>query len=107
MSRLGLFFAIRETTDEIVGTASAVHNPNGGHYHFPFGDEIGYVAVQLEHRGRGLGRALTAAAIADCFRPDTPASVWLLRTTDSRREAPFEGLDECGGPTAEMDNALS
>jgi mycothiol synthase len=47
-----------------VATASAVHNPRATRCYFPFGGEVGYVAVDPAHRGKGLGRAVTARVVA-------------------------------------------
>lgn len=58
----GLFLAETRTTGELVGTAAAVHNPEGSQHYFPFGGEVAYLYVDEEHRRQGLGRALTAAA---------------------------------------------
>jgi len=55
----GLFFIVHEATGALVGTACAIHNPTA---HHPFGAEVGWVAVDPAHRGKGLGYAVTAAA---------------------------------------------
>jgi len=59
----GGLFVVADASGEVVGTAGAVHNPNPGRYYFPFGGELGYLVVRPEHRGRGLGRALSAAVV--------------------------------------------
>jgi mycothiol synthase len=46
-----------------VATASAVHNPRATRHYFPFGGEVGYVAVEPLHRGKGLGRSLVALVV--------------------------------------------
>jgi len=46
-----------------VGTISAIHNPAATRFYFPGGGELGYLVVAEEHRGRGLGAALIAAAV--------------------------------------------
>ncbi len=57
----GLFFAIHMATSDPVGTGGAAHNTRDGM--FPFGGEVGNVAVAPRHRGKGIGTALTAAAV--------------------------------------------
>ena len=44
----------------LVATAMATHNPTDRH---PFGGELGWVAGDPAHSGRGLGRAVCAAVI--------------------------------------------
>jgi len=61
----GMFLAIHQGSNAIVGTAAATHNPSE---HHPFGGELGWVAVSPEHRGHGLGRAVCAAAIERLVR---------------------------------------
>lgn len=58
----GCFVDVERATNAVVGTCSATHNPNAGEHHFPFGGELASLAVGPEHRRRGLGRALSAAA---------------------------------------------
>jgi ribosomal protein S18 acetylase RimI-like enzyme len=58
----GYFVAVERATNAVVGTCTAIHNPDAGAHHFPFGAELAYLAVEPEHRRRGLGRALVAAA---------------------------------------------
>jgi mycothiol synthase len=60
----GLFLVEHLPQQQLVGTAGSLHNPNPGRYYFPFGGELGYVVVRPEHRRRGLGRALCAAAVS-------------------------------------------
>lgn len=57
----GVFFARHQQSGAVVATVSAVHNTRGGM--FPFGGEVGMLAVHPEHRGRGLGSGLAASAI--------------------------------------------
>ena len=59
----GLFVIDAPGSSEVVATAGAVYNPNPGRYYFPFGGELGYVAVGRDHRRRGLGVAVCAAVI--------------------------------------------
>jgi mycothiol synthase len=60
----GLFVMEHVTSARLVATAGAVHNPNPGRYYFPFGGEVGYLIVAPEHRRRGLGAAVCAAAVS-------------------------------------------
>jgi mycothiol synthase len=55
----GISFVIHNASGKIVATACSLHNPNARH---PFGGEMGWVAVDPEHRGRRLGYITTAAA---------------------------------------------
>jgi mycothiol synthase len=57
----GWFLAVHEARDEIVASAMAVHSHSAQH---PFGGEIGWVAADPAHTGRGLGLAVSAAATA-------------------------------------------
>jgi len=54
----GLFFVDHDATGEIVATAITTHNPDQWH---PFGGELGWVAGDPAHRGKGLGLAVCAA----------------------------------------------
>jgi mycothiol synthase len=54
----GIF--VVEHAGELVATAMATHNPTERH---PFGGEVGWVAGDPAHSGRGLGRAVCAAVI--------------------------------------------
>lgn len=58
----GGFFVIEHVpTGRIVATAMAAHRPSEQH---PEGAELSWVAADVEHRGKGLGRAVVAAATA-------------------------------------------
>ncbi len=57
----GLFVIEHRASGRLVATAMATHNPIEGH---PFGGELGWVAADPEHKGHGLGAAVTAAATA-------------------------------------------
>lgn len=54
----GWFMAVHRATGKIVATAMATHNPIAFH---PFGGELGWVAGDPEHRGKGLGWTVCAA----------------------------------------------
>jgi mycothiol synthase len=54
----GLYFAVQKSTGVLAATAVATHSPLP---RFPFGGELGWVAADPDHRGRGLGRAVCAA----------------------------------------------
>jgi mycothiol synthase len=60
----GAFLLVHADSGKPVATASASHNPRASRYYFPFGGEIGYVTVDPLHRGKGLGRAVVALAVA-------------------------------------------
>ncbi|HEY1011278.1 MAG TPA: GNAT family N-acetyltransferase [Herpetosiphonaceae bacterium] len=55
------FMAIEEGSGQIVATAMALHNHTPLH---PFGGELGWVAGDPAHAGRGLGLAVCAAVTA-------------------------------------------
>lgn len=57
----GWFMAIHEKTKEIVATAMALHNYKGTYL---FGGELGWLAGDPAHAGKGLGIAVSAAATA-------------------------------------------
>jgi mycothiol synthase len=60
----GAFLIAYRESGQPVATATAVQNPRASRYCFPFGGEVGYVTVDPAHRGRGLGRAVVARAVA-------------------------------------------
>jgi len=53
----GWFFAVEERSGAVVGTAMGLHNYTG---RCPFTGDVGWLACDPAHRGRGLGHALTA-----------------------------------------------
>lgn len=55
----GFYFAVERNGETLAATAMACHNPSPLH---PFGGTLSCVAVAPEHRGRGLGRTVSAAA---------------------------------------------
>ena len=57
----GFFVVDHVATGRVVATAVAEDRPRPGH---PCGGEMGWVAADPDHRGRGLGRAVCAAATA-------------------------------------------
>jgi mycothiol synthase len=59
----GLFVVEDTGSTDVVATAGAVHNPNPGRYYFPFGGELGYVVVHLDHRRQRLGAVVCASVI--------------------------------------------
>ena len=59
----GIFVIQERASSAWVGTISAVHNPAASRFYFPGGGELGYLVVVPEHRRRGLGTALIAAAV--------------------------------------------
>mgnify|MGYP000489455461 FL=1 len=58
----GSFVAVERATNAVVGTCSALHDPNAADHRFPFGGAIARLVVDPAHRRQGLGRALAAAA---------------------------------------------
>ncbi len=56
------WFFVEDSATEVVATSGALHNTREGM--FPFGGDIGYVTVAPGHRRRGIGRAVTAAAVS-------------------------------------------
>jgi len=55
------FMVIHEASGEIVASAMGLHDPSDDH---PFGGELGWVAADGAHAGRGLGRTVSAAVTA-------------------------------------------
>ncbi|MFK7692624.1 GNAT family N-acetyltransferase [Paenibacillus sp. HJGM_3] len=64
----GLFFVVHKPTGTVVSTASALHHPASPHWHFRFGGAIGYVITLPEHRGKGIGYTVSAAAARRLIR---------------------------------------
>lgn len=60
----GFFFAIHRASGQAVGTLMAIEHPTPRH---PEGVEMGWLAVDPEHRGHGLGHALLAYATTACL----------------------------------------
>lgn len=61
----GFFVIEHHPSGEIVAAAMAVHRPTAEH---PFGGELGWVAGDPAHSGKGLGLAVCAAATARLLR---------------------------------------
>ncbi|MGQ9632492.1 MAG: GNAT family N-acetyltransferase [bacterium] len=78
----GLFFVVHNGTGAIVATSVAVHNPIEDH---PFGGELGWVAADPAHRGRGLGYVV-CAAVTKRFLDAGYKDIY-LRTDDFRLPA--------------------
>ena len=57
----GWFMAVEAGMGAIVATAMALHDASDQH---PFGGELGWVAADPAHSGKGLGRAVCAAVTA-------------------------------------------
>lgn len=57
----GWFMAVHQESGQIVATAMALRSDSGWH---PFGGELGWVAADPAHAGRGLGMAVCAAVTA-------------------------------------------
>jgi mycothiol synthase len=79
----GGYFVVEHTaTGALVATAVAQHHGTDQH---PFGAELGWVAADPEHKGKGLGWAVTAAATARMLAGGY-TDVY-LRTDDTRLPA--------------------
>ena len=61
----GFFVIEHEATGKLAATAMVSHSPREGH---PFAAEIGWVGGDPAHKGKGLGRAVVAAATARALR---------------------------------------
>jgi mycothiol synthase len=72
----GLFILSHTASNQIVGTAGAIHNPRGGRYYFPFGGALAYLVVHPEHRGRRLG-AVLAALVVQRLRAAEYEQIWV------------------------------
>ena len=55
----GPYFMVHEATDRIVATAMSGHGSTPQHR---FGGQLGWVAADPDHKGKGLGWSVTAAA---------------------------------------------
>jgi len=56
----GFFLIVHDATGTLVATAMATHKPTDLH---PFGGELGWVAGDPDHKGRGLGLAVCCAVM--------------------------------------------
>ncbi|HEX2950881.1 MAG TPA: GNAT family N-acetyltransferase [Armatimonadota bacterium] len=56
----GFFVIEHQSSGKLVATALANHRPLAD---IPFGGELGWVAADPQHAGKGLGRAVCAAAV--------------------------------------------
>ncbi|MEQ4203793.1 GNAT family N-acetyltransferase [Actinopolymorpha sp. B17G11] len=72
-----------QATGALVATGMAQLNPIADLY--PEGHEVGWIAAHPDHGGRGLGRVITAAAVARLL--DVGATEIYLRTDDYRLPA--------------------
>jgi GNAT superfamily N-acetyltransferase len=64
----GTFVIEERVSSALVGVISAHHNPAATRFYFPGGGELGYLVVAPEHRQRGLGAVLIAAAVRRLHR---------------------------------------
>jgi GNAT superfamily N-acetyltransferase len=78
----GVFFIVHDATQKIVATTVATHNPTPLH---PFGGELGWVAGDPEHKGKGLGY-ITCAAVTKRYLDAGYSDIYLL-TDDFRLPA--------------------
>lgn len=56
----GWFFAVEQTSGEIVATCMATHDHT---WQVPFCGEVGWTAAHPEHQGKGLGTAVVSAVV--------------------------------------------
>lgn len=56
----GFFFIILKETEQLVCTAMALHSPSRLH---PFGAELGWLAGDPEHKGKGLGMVVCSVVV--------------------------------------------
>jgi mycothiol synthase len=61
----GFFVIEHRATARLVATAMACHRPSERH---PYGAELGWVAGDADHKGKGLGLAVCAAATGRLIR---------------------------------------
>ncbi len=61
----GFFLIVHRDTGRLVATAVSQHSPSELH---PYGGQLGWVAGDPEHKGKGLGLAVCAAATARFIR---------------------------------------
>ena len=78
----GIFFAVHQATGTLPATATATHNPLELH---PFGGELGWVAADQRHRGKGLG-TVVCAAVTERFLQAGYKRIY-IRTDDWRLAA--------------------
>ena len=78
----GLFFAVHQDSGALAATAAAQIIPRDDH---PCGAQLGWVAADPAHRGRGLGY-LVCAAVTRRLLAERPATMYLL-TDDFRLPA--------------------
>jgi mycothiol synthase len=78
----GMFVVENVGSQAIVATTLALHNPQALH---PHGGELGWVAADPGHRGKGLGRA-TCGAVMNLFLSRGYERVYLM-TDDFRLPA--------------------
>ncbi|MDD4889464.1 MAG: GNAT family N-acetyltransferase [Phycisphaerae bacterium] len=57
----GFFVVVHQPTGKLVATSMATHRPRPLH---PGGGEVGWIAADPDHKGKGLGVAVTAAAVS-------------------------------------------
>lgn len=63
----GFFLVEHAASGALVATATARHRPDADTHYFAWGGEICLVYVHSDHRRRGLGRAMTLAALQRLF----------------------------------------
>ncbi len=78
----GLFFIVHDATGALVATTAAQNKPHAFH---PAGGEMGSVATDPEHRGKGLSYVTCASAIRRLLQAGHPTIY--LRTDDFRLPA--------------------
>jgi len=95
----GFFVVVHRATGKLVATAMATHNSSELH---PYGGELGWVAGDPEHAGKGLGLAVCAAATGRFIRSGyrriyLKTDDWRLAAIKTYLKLGYEPLLYCDG----------
>ena len=104
----GFFVVEHKSTAALVATAFARHRPTELH---PFGGELSFVATDPDHRGKGLGTAVSAAVIrrfveAGYRRIYLLTDDWRLPAIKIYLRLGFEPMQHCEGMAERWDKVL-